>query len=181
MTKPKPKLSAAETLERFAQALVNGKSPADAYRAMHPRTRMSSDAAAAIRAQAFIKSNNIAERVAQIVGNRKLNEIYTPQQWLADALVNKATAVAKGNHNAAQSYHRQIGQAIGVIGGEAIDLHVSVEKLDDKAIIDRLSKGNPELQAVLAKTAGKDSFIKPSTDANSAPQRTVVPMKKLTG
>ena len=81
-------------------------------------------------------------------------EIYSVAAWLQDSIAQRDQALDKGNYNAGQAYQRQIGQAVGAIGGDVSTTLVVAEKLSDSVLIERLAGSNPQLAAMLADALG---------------------------
>lgn len=140
--------------DKMAFLIAKGATQSDAYREIKPKSRRLPDESIHTMASAFARKFQVQSRVARIRAEMRPHEIYSVAAWLQDSIAQRDQALDKGNYNAGQAYQRQIGQAVGAIGGDVSTTLVVAEKLSDSVLIERLAGSNPQLAAMLADALG---------------------------
>lgn len=163
--------------DRMAVLIAKGYTQADAWRELKPKTRKRDPQTIAKHSSAFAIKYGISGRVARIRAEMRPQELYSVAQWIQDSIEQRNKALDAKNYNAAGGYQRQIGQAIGAIGGDSATTVVLAEKLSDSALIQRLAGSNPQLAAMLADALGvaepsKPQDVVPASASGSASKLT---------
>ena len=85
-----------------------------------------------------------------------ITDIMNAGQWMRQTALLLEEARAAGNMNAVQALNRQQGQACSALTANIVINQY--DNQDDAAVIERLSRGDPGLAAMLAKVMGKAGF-----------------------
>lgn len=150
------KASQAALELRFAALLAQGHSQAEAYRIVRPRSRKWDAATLHTRASRLAARDQVRARVRELQRQANVTDILNAGQWMAQTALLLEKAQVDGNLNAAQALNRQLGQACGALTANIVINQY--DNQDDAAVIERLSRGDAGLAAMLAKVMGKAGF-----------------------
>lgn len=153
MARTKATIDAME--RRFALLVCKGYNQSDAYREVNRKAARWAPDSVHAKASRFAARDSVKARIAELQKEARAQDILCIGEWLSDTMRLKKVAEDTKNLNAAQALNRQLGQATGAIGQDSTTI-VMAEKLDDRAIIERLSRDKPELRALLADLLGAD-------------------------
>ena len=141
--------------ERFAGLIASGYTYSDAFRATNAKAHSMPDEQIRQHASQWANRPNVVSIVRSRLNEAKLATIESIQAWFAKGIALREEARQAGNYNAAQGFHRQIGQANGALQDK---LTITGPEQSDESLIAQLSKGDATVAAMLSKMIGKDSF-----------------------
>ena len=98
----------------------------------------------------------IIKRLRGLVSEQKIEDVYSPGEWIRDLLAMIVDARARKNDTACASLMRLAGQALGILKDRVV---VSAESvMPDADLIAQVAGGDKRKAAVLAEVIGSDTF-----------------------
>ena len=98
----------------------------------------------------------MAARLLALLDAAKLEDMYSPGQWVADVLADVERAIARGNETAVNASRRMLGQALGMLKDRVI---IAAEQtVSDADLVGTLAGGDKQKAATLHAVIGTASF-----------------------
>ena len=141
--------------EHFAKLIAGGSNQRQAAKLAFNALNLS-DSSYDEKASKLLNSQAIRTRLKSLVSEQKIEDVYSPGEWIRDLLAMIVDARARKNDTACASLMRLAGQALGILKDRVV---VSAESvMPDADLIKQIVGDDKQKAAVLQAIIGRGSF-----------------------
>ncbi len=141
--------------EHFAKLIAGGSNQRQAAKLAFNALNLS-DSSYDEKASKLLNSQAIRTRLKSLVSEQKIEDVYSPGEWIRDVLADIERAIAKGNETAVVSARRLLGQALGILKDRVV---VSAESvMPDADLIKQVAGDDKQKAAILQSILGRPTF-----------------------